>query len=129
MRSLLLADDEIYVTSVISLKLAAEFDDILCARDGLEALELALQHPPTLLISDFQMPVCDGLELATRLRADPRTAAVPVILLTARGHLLSPEQLAKTNIRAMLPKPFSIRDLQAAVLSVLSQSDTSGVAA
>lgn len=115
MYKLLLADDEAYVTSVLSRKLADRFQDVLVANDGEEALALARLHRPSLVISDYQMPVMDGFALAVALRDDPCTADVPVMLLTARGHLLSPDELARTNVRSVLAKPFSVKELIAAV--------------
>jgi two-component system alkaline phosphatase synthesis response regulator PhoP len=115
MRKVLLADDEAYVTSVLSSKLASRFDEVIVASDGDEAFELAVAEGPLLVVSDYQMPGCDGYTLATRLREDPRTAHIPIILLTARGHLLSDEQVARTSIVRMLAKPFSIREVVAAV--------------
>jgi CheY-like chemotaxis protein len=120
---LLLADDEHYVTTVLSQKLRDRFGEVLTAGDGEEALALALESVPTLVVSDYQMPLMDGFELACRLRQDPRTASVPVILLTARGHLLSPEQLARTNVQRCLSKPFSIKQIVAVLDELLKPGD------
>lgn len=122
MPKLLLADDEPYVTSVLSSRLATRFDDVLIATDGDDAFTLAVADAdvPALVISDFQMPGCSGFELASRLKADSRTASVPVLLLTARGHLLSDDELAKTNIQKILAKPFSLREVVAAVDEILA---------
>lgn len=115
MSRILLVDDEPYVTSVLSRKLSALFAEVATASDGEEALELAKRSTPSLVVSDYQMPGMDGYELARRLRVDPATRDVPVILLTARGHLLSDEQLAQTNIRQVLAKPFGVKELTAAI--------------
>jgi two-component system, OmpR family, phosphate regulon response regulator PhoB len=131
MRKLLLADDEPYVTSVLSSRFASRFDDILVATDGDEAFNLAISdgNVPALVISDYQMPGCSGYELASKLHADPRTASVPVILLTARGHLLSDAELASTNIQKVLAKPFSIREVVAAVDEILALTSPAPLAA
>lgn len=119
MSRILLVDDEPYVTSVLSRKLSALFAEVCTASDGEEALELAKRSVPWLVVSDYQMPGMDGYELACRLKADPTTCEVPVILLTARGHLLSDEQLARTNIRRVLAKPFGVKELTAAIRAEL----------
>lgn len=119
MSCLLLVDDEPYVTTVLKRKLEPLVDEVHTASDGEEALRVARAYPPSLVVSDFQMPGMDGYTLACRLAADPATASIPVILLTARGHLLSDEQLAKTSIRQVLSKPFAVRELIAAVRSEL----------
>jgi CheY-like chemotaxis protein len=72
---------------------------------------LAGKHQPDLIITDYQMPLLSGLELCVKLRNDPRTEQIPVILLTARGFSLDKEDLANTNIRKVHPKPFSPREL------------------
>jgi CheY-like chemotaxis protein len=110
-RRILLADDEAFITATVAAKLRALGDEVACAGDGEEALDLIAEFEPTLLVSDFQMPVLDGFRLACRLRENPATASLPIVMLTARGHALSPEELARTNIRAVLAKPFSVREL------------------
>lgn len=126
MNKLLLADDEAYVTTVLSMKVGPSFDEVLTAGDGDEAFELAVRHLPSLVISDYQMPGTDGYQLACRLRDDPRTSRIPVILLTARGHLLTEEQLGRTNIRRMLAKPFSVKQVSAVVAEVLAKDAAGG---
>lgn len=129
MRKLLIADDEAYVTTVLARKLAPLFDQVMTAADGEEAFELAKREGPVLVVSDFQMPGTDGYQLATRLKGDSGTCEIPMILLTARGHLLSDEQLAVTSIRRVLAKPFSVRELTAAIHEVLGTGSFEVVAA
>jgi CheY-like chemotaxis protein len=110
-RNIILVDDEQYVTSVVAAKLQKQGDDVRTAIEGEEAFQLAIGRVPDLVVTDQQMPVTNGYQLAIKLRNDPRTANVPVIMLTARGYLLSPAELALTNIRTVVAKPFSTRDL------------------
>jgi CheY-like chemotaxis protein len=110
-RKILLADDEAYITSILSMKLQALGDEVFVASDGQEAFEIACEQKPMLIVTDFQMPVLSGYELAIKLNGDLRTNEIPVVMLTARGHLLAPGELAKTNIRALQAKPFSAREL------------------
>ena len=81
----------------------------MVASDGEEALGVARRERPSLIITDFQMPFMTGLELCTELAADPATAVIPVILLTARGHSLGDAVESPPNIRQILSKPFSPR--------------------
>ncbi len=83
----------------------------MTAADGEEGLRLAQEHLPDLVITDYQMPVLSGLELSSKLRADPRTAKIPIIMLTARGFSLNEEDLRDTSIRKVLSKPFSPREV------------------
>ena len=110
-RKILIIDDEAYVLSLLSSKFRQVGDDVLTAVDGQEGLEIARRESPHLIISDYQMPVLNGLDLAQRLKADPTTARIPVLMLTARGHRLEADDVSRTNIRCVLPKPFSTREL------------------
>jgi len=87
--------------------------------DGQEALDLVRSLKPSLLVTDLQMPVLSGLEVAAALAGDPATADVPVILLTAKGFEIDPGMLARTNIKLVMTKPFSPRDLLQRVNEVI----------
>lgn len=120
-RNIVLVDDEPYVTSVVAAKLRKCGDDVRTAIEGEEAFQLAIERVPDLIVTDQQMPVTNGYQLAIKLRNDPATANVPVIMLTARGHLLSAAEVAMTNIRTILPKPFSTRELLTQIDQVLAE--------
>jgi two-component system phosphate regulon response regulator PhoB len=66
------------------------------------------------------MPYVTGIELARSLKADEATAATPVIMLTARGYVLDPTDLGSTNIRYVMSKPFSAREIVEKVVDLLS---------
>jgi two-component system, OmpR family, alkaline phosphatase synthesis response regulator PhoP len=110
-KRILVVDDESHIVNVVSLKLRNAGFEVLTAADGEEALELALHSELNLVITDFQMPFMTGLELCQRLREDPHTAELPVLMLTARGFSLNPEDLNRTNIMGVLSKPFSPRQV------------------
>src|SRR4051794_36104864 len=114
-RQILLVDDELYVISVLARKLQQLGFTVLSAANGEEGLALATQSLPDLIVTDFQMPVMNGLEMALKLRQSKATAPLPLLMLTARGHRVDATQLAATNIKAVLPKPFSMRELIAKV--------------
>ncbi|MBN2560678.1 MAG: response regulator [Phycisphaerae bacterium] len=110
-KKILVCDDEPHILRVVSTKLKNGGFDVITAADGEEALELTQQHRPDLIITDYQMPMLSGLELCARLRADPAMEGIPIIMLTARGFSLSQEEMANANIRKVLPKPFSPREI------------------
>ena len=118
-KTILVADDESHILHVVSLKLRKAGFRVLTAGDGAEALETAVQERPDLLITDYHMPRLSGLELCRRLRREPATAGIPVIMLTARGYQLEPQDTEQSGILRMLSKPFSPRHLLAAVNEVL----------
>ncbi len=116
---ILLADDEPHITCVVAAKLQAAGFAVVTARDGEEALDLALRTHPAVVVTDLQMPRMSGLSLAMRLRQEPATSATPVVMLTARGYLLSPAEAASTNIRRVMNKPFSAREVLRIVTELL----------
>lgn len=123
-KTLLIVDDEACITFMLASRFRDLGYEVVTAGNGDEAMEIvrSMAHPPTAVISDFQMPKKDGLELARELRNDPKTAATPVIMLTARGHRLSPRELQETGIQHVMPKPFSARELQAMIVEVCGEA-------
>ena len=116
---ILVVDDEAHIRHVVSLKLKNAGYEVLTAEDGEEGLSLALEHMPALVLTDYQMPFLSGLEMATRLCEHEPTSTTPVLMLTARGFNIPDEALEKTNIIAVLAKPFSPRDVLARVNELL----------
>ena len=121
-KKILVADDETHILHVVSLKLKNAGYTVLTARDGQEALELAQQERPDLIITDYHMPQLSGLELCQRLKQDPKTSHIPAIMLTARGYHLEPKDTQQSGILRMLSKPFSPRQLLSAVTEILDQA-------
>lgn len=124
--TILVVDDEAHITHVVSMKLRKAGFTVVSAADGEEGFELACQTRPDLIITDLQMPYMTGLELAVKLRANPPTAKTPVLVLSARGYALSDEDLEGTNIRGMLSKPFSPREILDCVNEALGAKAPAG---
>jgi DNA-binding response OmpR family regulator len=122
-RTILVVDDEAHITHVVSLKLRNAGFTVLTARDGEEGFELAVKIEPDLIITDLQMPYMTGVEMCARLRRNARTSEIPALLLTARGYALEDGDLERTNIKGMLSKPFSPREILARVQETLGASD------
>lgn len=108
---ILVVDDEPHIVQVVSLKLRNAGYEVLSASDGEEALEMASENRPDLIVTDFQMPYMTGLELCQSLAKRPETRDIPVIILTARGYALDDGDLAAGNIRTVVSKPFSPRSI------------------
>lgn len=119
-KTLLIVDDEACITFMLASRFRDLGYEVMTAGNGLEGLAIvkSLDAAPTAVITDFQMPKMDGLQLARELRANPRTESTPVIMLTARGHRLSPRELQETGIQHVMPKPFSARELQSMIMEV-----------
>jgi CheY-like chemotaxis protein len=119
-KKILIADDESHILHVVSLKLRNAGFNVVTARDGQEALEMAISEKPDLLITDYHMPILSGLELCQKMKQDPVTAGIPAIMLTARGYHLEPQDTERSGILRMLSKPFSPRQLLSTVNEVLN---------
>jgi len=99
--------------------------EVITARDGEEALELCHAEKPDVIITDYQMPYMTGVELCKALRASEDLAATPVLMLTARGFDIAPEEMAEAGIIGVLEKPFSPRELLITVNEVLDRRSVS----
>lgn len=104
----LVVDDDPLIREVLRTILDLEDLRVTTASDGTEALALLADAPaPDVVVCDVMMPGTDGLEVCRRVRADPRTAAVPVILLTARDRDEDRAAGVAAGCDAYLTKPFS----------------------
>ena len=121
--TILVVDDEAHIRQVVSLKLQNAGFTIITARDGDEALEVALATHVDLVLTDFQMPGPTGLELAQRLHGEAGKRDIPIILLTAHGLGIEPVELAQAGIACCISKPFSPREILAKVNSLLNRAD------
>lgn len=117
--TVLIADDEPHIRHVVSAKLKMAGFNVLVASNGQDCLNLAREHRPDLIVTDYQMPILSGFEMSQALKQDADTASIPVILLTARGHKLSEDDLSTTTIRIVVDKPFGPTDLINQVKSML----------
>src|SRR5690606_10977772 len=82
---ILVADDDKDIARFVEVNLRLHGFDVLVAQDGEQALTLVRDYQPDLAVLDVRMPKIDGVELTRMLRADPLTAALPIIMLTAKG--------------------------------------------
>jgi two-component system alkaline phosphatase synthesis response regulator PhoP len=128
-RTILIADDEPYLTFMLATRLRELGAKVLVASDGEEALRLARENLPTLILTDLQMPCMTGLELAQQLQTQPATASIPLVLLTARGHRVPAADIAQTNIRHLVLKPFSTKELMGIVQELCGLEQTAGTRA
>ncbi len=123
---ILVCDDEAHIRQIIGRKLATAGFTVAEARNGQEALTMLDPGAqpafiPNLIITDLQMPMITGLELCQVLRRRADLSHVPALMLTARGYILSPEDLAQTNIRQVISKPFGVKILLERVVDVLAE--------
>lgn len=88
--------------------LQAKGYDALEATSGEEAVELATEHVPDLILMDVQLPGIDGVEALGRIRADERTAAIPVVALTAQAMSGDRERFLESGFDGYISKPVDV---------------------
>ena len=106
----LIADDEPEMRRFLSSQLK-EAHAVYEARNGSEALELARKYDFVLILLDLMMPGIDGITLTRQLREEPRTASVPIIMLTARADDDSKMQALEAGVTDFLTKPFASSEM------------------
>jgi DNA-binding response OmpR family regulator len=110
-RSILVADDDLVTQKILRLTLECAGYEVTAAADGEETLRALEQSVPDVVVLDVMMPKIDGFSVLRRIRDDPRTAEVPVVLLTARS---GPEDLWRgwqEGVDYYLTKPFDSEEL------------------
>jgi CheY-like chemotaxis protein len=109
---ILIVDDEPDLRFVLKMAFESAGHQIVEAHHGADALEHVENSRPDLVVTDVMMPVLDGLELVRRLRSDPETAGIPILLLSSRATPTSGADVA-------FAKPFRPHEVLAAGLSLI----------
>ncbi len=116
---ILAVDDERSILDVIRRRLESEGYEVITARDGEEALKVALAWGPDIAILDVIMPKMDGLELCRRMREQPELAGLPVLFLTSRESVEDRIRGFEAGADDYLPKPFDLRELSLRIRALL----------
>jgi two-component system phosphate regulon response regulator PhoB len=116
---LLLVEDDTALAELLEFRFRNEGYQVRMTGDGDEALVLAAEEVPDLIILDWMIEGTSGIEVCRRLRRDKATANVPIIMLTARGAENDRIRGLDTGADDYMTKPFSPRELQARVAAVL----------
>ena len=115
MAKILVAEDDKQIGDMIAFKLTNGGHQVIRAEDGEQAVTLAGRELPDLILLDAMMPGLGGFEVLRRLKSDPTLRAVPVIMVTAKGH----ERDVLSGLRGgavdYVVKPFSLKELAARV--------------
>ena len=119
-RRVLVAEDDSDIRELVSRKLTGAGFEVIAVADGLTALRAAQDQQPDLAVFDVTMPGMSGLALISALRADSATAALPVILLTARSEEFDVTAGMSLGAAEYLVKPFSPRELLHRVQAVVA---------
>ena len=119
--TILVADDEEDLRELVAYRLTRSGYRVIGAGDGQEALELAVERTPDLMVLDVMMPKLDGYELTRRVRAEAALRSIPVILLTARSQESDIDRGFEVGADDYLKKPFNPDELVARVRAVLGR--------
>jgi len=119
LHTVLIADDEHNIRHILDFSLHAEGFDVLSAHTGEDALSLAREAAPDLIILDVMMPGKGGIETCRALKQDRQTAAIPVILLTARSSKADRQAGQEAGADDYITKPFSPQKVIDAVQRLL----------
>jgi len=115
----LVVDDQVYILHILDFSLGAEGFDVITATDGEQALSRARAERPDLIVMDIMMPRLDGYETCRRLKSDPATKNIPVLLLTARGREEDRKRGMEAGADDYMTKPFSPNKLITRVSEML----------
>lgn len=126
---ILVVDDELHIRELVKFNLTKEGFEVLEAGDGHAAVKMVRTEKPDLVILDLMLPGLDGLEVCRSLKGRRETAAIPIIMLTAKSEEIDKVIGLELGADDYLTKPFSTRELTARVKAVLRRShkDTSQV--
>ncbi|HEX5770330.1 MAG TPA: response regulator [Nocardioidaceae bacterium] len=120
----LVVDDSRVIRELIAVNLELEGFEVTTAGDGERALELAAEFRPDVITLDVMMPRLNGFETVSRLRQDPRTAGIPVVMVTGRAQTADRERGEEVGVEAYLTKPFEPAELIDVVSRLARQGRT-----
>src|ERR1700761_5201490 len=110
-KKILIADDEVFMLRLLEMTLKKGGYAVTSCRDGNEALAAAFATPPDLIVLDVMMPGLDGLGALRRLKENPATQNIPVIVLSGKGQPITRVEAGEAGAALFLSKPFSPNQL------------------
>ena len=116
--TILIADDEQGIHELFSSFLTGPEYRLVFANNGKEAVEAAFTHAPDLVLLDVMMPEMDGFEACRRLRSDPRTKEIPILIITALYDHRSRLKGIEAGADDFISKPFDFEELSARIRSI-----------
>lgn len=121
-KSVLIVDDERNIVISLTYLMEKSGYDVMVARDGEEALDIARSRRPDLILLDVMIPKVDGYNVCQEIRADPDLSGTKIIMLTAKGRDVEMEKGLALGADVYLTKPFSNSQLAQAVRDLLELS-------
>ena len=122
--TILLIEDEADVADLVRYHLKKAKYRVLHALDGAEGLAMVQQERPDAVVLDIMLPRMNGFEVAKKLKSDPTTESIPVLILSAKGEAESRIKGLELGAEDYLPKPFSPRELVLRIKALLRRSSS-----
>lgn len=120
--TILIIEDEDALTTLLRYNLEKEGYSVRAAPNGAEGLDMIESSPPDLVILDWMLPSVSGLEICRHVRRNPKTATLPILMLTARTEEDDRVRGLETGADDYVSKPFSMPELQARIKALLRRS-------
>jgi two-component system alkaline phosphatase synthesis response regulator PhoP len=125
-KKILAVDDERHIVRLVQINLMKEGYEVVTANNGREALEMIASEKPDLVVMDVMMPEMDGFEALEKMKADPATANIPIIMLTAKAQDADVFSGWQKGADLYLTKPFNPTELLTFVKRIFSSQEESG---
>jgi CheY-like chemotaxis protein len=119
--AILVADDDPDILSIVSMSLETQGYTVHKATNGREAVDLAREHHPDLILMDMMMPVVSGYEAVGELKADASTRDIVIVGLSAKAMATDMERATDAGIDGYITKPFRIAQVLSVVESYLTK--------
>ena len=123
-RKILTCDDEKHIVRLIQVNLERQGYEVLTAYNGAECLAMVESDKPDLIVLDVMMPEMTGFEVLEKLKSNPETEKIPVIMLTARAQDADVLRGWQSGVECYLTKPFNPMELIAFVKRIFSMEDS-----
>lgn len=119
LKTILIVDDSAMIRRIVSQLIQQIGHQTITAENGLQGYELASEIRPDMIIMDIEMPVMNGFEATWKIKADPRTAHIPLVFFTTLGSEENIKQAKEAGCVGFLNKPICKEELNQAILDIL----------
>ena len=119
---ILVVDDEEHIQELIKFNLEKNGYKVICADNGIDAIKLAKEQLPQLMLLDLMLPGMDGLDVCKEIRKDSSMSNMPIIMITAKGEEIDKIIGLELGADDYITKPFSVRELVARIKAILRRT-------
>lgn len=119
---ILVVDDEEHIQELIKFNLEKSGYKVICADNGIDAIKIAKEQLPQIMLLDIMLPGMDGLDVCKEIRKDSNMSNMPIIMITAKGEEIDKIIGLELGADDYITKPFSVRELVARIKAILRRS-------